>query len=148
MEFKRGIFLFAKRYKFTIFANPKEIIIKAREYTLPSFEENRTTNSGPALADDPASTLSINKQKPKAGSQLALAQEAINGKRVTLTDKGCWIVRGTDDETPYAVRLFPKEVCSCTAIKMCYHIIACKLMIGQNINDNTKPNMTLLNQKI
>ena len=59
-----------------------------------------------------------------------------------------WIVRSTDDETPYAVRLLPKEVCLCTAIKMCYHIIACKLMIGQNIGDNTKPNMTMLNQKI
>lgn len=91
--------------------NPKEIAIKAKKYTLPSFEENCTTNSGPTLADDPALTLSINKQKPKTDSQLALAQEAVNDKHVTLTDKGCWIVKSTDDETPYAVRLFPKEVC-------------------------------------
>ena len=65
-----------------------------------------------------------------------------------MTDKGCWIVRGADDETPYAVRLFPKEICSCSAIKVCYHIIACKLMIGQKVDDNTKPNVTLLNQRI
>ena len=62
-----------------------------------------------------------------------------------LTDKGCWIVRATDDETPYAVQVFPKESCS---VKMCYHIMACKLMIGQEIGDLRKPNMTHLNQKI
>ena len=81
--------------------DPKEIVIKAREYTLPPFEENCTTNSGSALTDDPASiaTSSINKQKPKADSQVALAQATINDNHVTLADKGCWIVRGTDDET-------------------------------------------------
>ena len=129
--------------------DPKEIVTKAREYTLESFKENCNTNSDAVLTDDPPSTRLVNtKQKPKGSSQLALAQEALSDNRVTLTDNGCWIVRGTDNETPYAVRLFPKEFCSCPAIKMCYHIIACKLKIGQDVDENTKPNMTMLSQKI
>ena len=129
--------------------DPKEIVTKAREYTLESFKENCNTNSDAVLTDDPPSTRLVNtKQKPKGSSQLALAQEVLSDNRVTLTDNGCWIVRGTDNETPYAVRLFPKEFCSCPAIKMCYHIIACKLKIGQDVDENTKPNMTMLSQKI
>ena len=86
--------------------------------------------------------------KQKGDSQLALAHEAIQDKRVTLTEKGCWVVRAADNETPYVVRLFPKETCSCPAVKMCYHLMACKMMIGQDLHDDTKPNMTLLQQKI
>ena len=79
---------------------------------------------------------------------MALAHEAIRDKRVTLTEKGCWVVRAADNETPYVVRLFPKETCSCPAVKMCYHLMACKMMIGQDLYDGTKPNMTLLQQKV
>ena len=86
--------------------------------------------------------------KQKGESQLALAHEAIRDKRVTLTEKGCWVVRAADNETPYVVRLFPKETCSCPAVKMCYHLMACKMMIGQDLYDGTKPNMTLLQQKV
>lgn len=124
---------------------PKEIVAKAREAILPSCAEIYTTSS----EDHSASAADKGtKRQMKSQSQLALAYEAINDDRVTLTEKGCWIVRGSDDETPYAVRLFPKETCSCPAVKMCYHLIACKLMIGQDVDDNIKPNMTLLNQKI
>ena len=129
--------------------DPKEIVTKAREYTLDFFKENCTTNSDAVLTDDPPSTRLVNnKQKSKGSSQLALAQEALSDNRVTLTDNGCWMVRATDNETPYAVRLFPKEFCSCPAVKMCYHIIACKLKIGQDVDETTKPNMTILGQKI
>ena len=38
------------------------------------------------------------------------------------------MVIGTDDSTPYAVRLFPKESCTCPAAGLCYHVIACKLI--------------------
>jgi len=118
-----------------------EIVAKAREAILPQYEEE------PTGIGDPNSDTQQN-IKQKGYSQLALANEAITDKRVTLSEKGCWIVRREDDETPYAVRLFPKETCSCPAVKMCYHIMACKLMIGQEIHDDTKPNMTLLSQKI
>ena len=85
--------------------------------------------------------------KQKGDSQLALAHEAIQDKHVTLTEKGCWVVRAADNETLYVVWLFPKEICSCPAVKMCYHLMACKMMIGQDLHDDTKPNMTLLQQK-
>ena len=31
---------------------------------------------------------------------------------------------------------------------MCYHLMACNMMIGQDLCDDTKPNMTLLQQKV
>ncbi|XP_065887174.1 uncharacterized protein [Dysidea avara] len=48
----------------------------------------------------------------------------------------------------YAVRLYPKESCSCPASGVCYHILTCKIMIGQNVDAFSNPNMTLLQQKI
>ena len=47
------------------------------------------------------------------------------------------------------MHLFPKETYSCLAVKMCYHLIACKLKIGQNPESftNAKLNMTLLGLK-
>ena len=44
--------------------DPKEIVTKAREYTLPSFEENCTTNSDPALTASTASHLPISGPMP------------------------------------------------------------------------------------
>jgi len=123
--------------------DPKEIVNKARETIVPPYEEITVSN-----IEQVSTASSKVKLKLRGDSQLGLANEAILDKCVTLTDKGCWIVRGTDDETSYAVRLFPKESCSCPAIKMCYHIVACKLMIGQDVNDDAKPNTTLLSQKV
>ena len=126
--------------------DPKDIVSKAREGISFSCNTDETYNTG---SDEPSNPTSIKASSIiKGDSQLALAREAIHGKRVMLTDKGCWMVRAADDETPYAVRLFPKESCSCPSARMCYHIMACKLMIGQEIGDIGKPNMTHLNQKI
>jgi len=81
-------------------------------------------------------------------SQLGLAYQAIQDKRVSIVKSGCWMVIGTDDTTPYAIRLFPKETCSCPAVNTCYHILACKIMIGQNVDPVSNPNITLMQQKI
>ena len=124
--------------------DPKEIVAKARDRILPSYEEA----SPCSFRDDTTASVSSDKATCKLNSQLALAREVVHDKRVGLTEMGCWIVRGADNETPYAVRLFPKETCSCPSVKKCYHIIACKLMIGQDISDHTKPNMTLLTQRV
>ena len=124
--------------------DPKEIVAKARDRILPSYEEA----SPCSFRDDTTASVSSDKATCKLNSQLALAREAVHDKRVGLTEMRCWIVRGADNETPYAVRLFPKETCSCPSVKKCYHIIACKLMIGQDISDHTKPNMTLLTQRV
>ena len=121
--------------------DPKEIVVKARETALPQYEEVSMANN------DSTPSTKVN-MKQKGDSQLALAHEAIQDKRVTLTEKGCWVVRAANNETPYVVRLFPKETCSCPAVKMCYHLMACKMMIGQDLHDDTKPNMTLLQQKV
>jgi hypothetical protein len=56
-------------------------------------------------------------QKTQASTQVGLAKDAILQNNVTLVNAGCWMVKGTDGQTPYAVTLFPKETCSCPAKK-------------------------------
>ena len=46
---------------------------------------------------------------------------------------------------PHAVRLFPKESCTCPSSSLCYHIIAAKLSIGMNLRDcSCKVNLSQL----
>lgn len=94
-------------------------------------------------------SLATNSKPCHSMSQLGLAREAVDNNWVSLPEKGCWIVKGSDGSTPNVVTLHPKETCSCAATKSCYHIMACKLMLGQNaadIEDSTKPNASLLHR--
>jgi len=119
--------------------DPKDIVARVRGEIIPTYEDFAKINVDSTKQEN----------KSECNSQLSLAHEAICNKRVSLTDNGCWVVIGTDGVTPYAVHLFPKETCSRSAVKMCYHLMACKLMIGQSAETftNAKPNMTLLGQK-
>ena len=119
--------------------DPKEIVATVRGDIIPTYEDLAKINGNSTQKE----------KKSEHSTQLSLAHEAICNKHVSLTDEGCWVVIGSDGITPYAVRLFPKETCSCSAVKMCYHLMACKLKIGQSVDSftTTKPNMTLLSQK-
>lgn len=64
-----------------------------------------------------------------------------------LVDTGTWIVKSADGSKPYLVTLLPKENCSCASKKVCYHVMACRLMLGQSIEQIKKPNLTLLQQQ-
>ena len=45
----------------------------------------------------------------------------------------------------HAVRLFPKESCTCPSTGLCYHIMAAKLSIGMNVLQNPpRVNLTQL----
>ena len=119
--------------------DPKEIVATVRGDIIPTYEDLAKINGNSTQKE----------KKSEHSTQLSLAHEAICNKRVSLTDEGCWVVIGSDGITPYAVCLFPKETCSCSAVKMCYHLMAYKLKIGQSVDSftTTKPNMTLLSQK-
>ena len=82
-----------------------------------------------------------------SNTQIGLANDAVKKKLVSLVDTGCWIVRSADGAKPYVVTLFPKEECSCASKKLCYHVMACRLMLGQTIEQVQKPNVTLLQQQ-
>ena len=84
--------------------DPKEIVARVRGDIIPTSEDLFKINSDST------------KKESEHSSQLSLAHEAICNKRVSLTDEGCWVVIGSDGVTPYAVRLFPKETCSCSAV--------------------------------
>lgn len=54
-------------------------------------------------------------------------------------------ILGSGDK-PQAVKLFPKETCTCPSTVQCYHILAAKMSIGmQNLDQQRKPfNLTQL----
>lgn len=118
--------------------SPEDIVSRARGELL-STQCNK--------AGSKQATTTCTKSVATAKSQLGLAHDAVEKKFVSLAEAGCWIVKGTDGCTPYIVTLFPKETCSCPATKSCYHIMACKIMLGQKADDVVNPNMTLLHQK-
>ena len=93
------------------------------------------------------------KLKPSASransqdGQMSLAQSAISNQRVKLVDGGAWIVMENDGITPRAVKLFPKETCSCSSTRTCFHITACRLMVGLPPNIHGQPNISELQRK-
>ena len=61
---------------------------------------------------------------------------------------GLFTVLGTTGNA-HAVRLFPKESCTCPVSSLCYHIIAAKLSIGMEVvcgGKSSKVNLTVLRQ--
>ena len=45
------------------------------------------------------------------------------------SEKGVFTVDGTSGN-PHAVRLFPKETCTCPSTSQCYHILAVRMSVG------------------
>ena len=82
-----------------------------------------------------------------ANSDIMLARTALANQRVKLVDDGAWIVTNGDRVTSCAVRLFPKETCSCSCTRTCCHIIACRLMLGLPLEVQGKGNMSEMRRK-
>uniref|UniRef100_A0A1X7UXJ5 SWIM-type domain-containing protein n=1 Tax=Amphimedon queenslandica TaxID=400682 RepID=A0A1X7UXJ5_AMPQE len=114
---------------------PKEIVSRARGELLPILLETDHENKDSGISSKIATS--------KLESQLGLAHDAVANKWVTLAFPGCWVVKGTDGVTAHTVTLFPKETCSCRN-SSCYHIMACKVMAGQDVSGTAKCNASLL----
>ena len=57
---------------------------------------------------------------------------------------GVFTVIGTTGN-PHAIRMFPKESCTCPSTGRCYHIIAVRMSIGlEDVNSQRKVNLTQL----
>lgn len=57
---------------------------------------------------------------------------------------GVFTVLGTKGK-PHAIRIFPKESCTCPSVGRCYHILAVRMSIGlEDINHKQKVNLTQL----
>ncbi|VDI35358.1 Hypothetical predicted protein [Mytilus galloprovincialis] len=81
-------------------------------------------------------------------TQKSLARLAVENGHVTFVQQQrAFMVKGTQG-TNYAVTLLPKETCQCPSTTHCYHIIAAKLFIGDEIDSKTKiVNLRRLNRK-
>ena len=83
-----------------------------------------------ALADEPADR--------SQWTQVALARAVVNEGRVSHCPKMQTFVVEGNKSSKYCVTLFPKEKCQCPATTTCYHILAAKMSIGQNIEQKKK----------
>ena len=47
--------------------------------------------------------------------------------------------------TPHAVRIFPRETCTCPSTGRCYHVLAVRMSVGlETIDSQRKVNLTRL----
>ena len=71
------------------------------------------------------------------GSQIARAQLIIDQQQCVYDPKvKAFLVQGTSQV--HAVKLFPKNSCTCPAKKECYHILAAKLYMGIDLGKRQK----------
>ena len=76
----------------------------------------------------------------KPTSQIERARRVIADKKISFdTGLKTFTILGSGDKLQ-AVKLFPKETCTCPSTVQCYHILAAKLSIGmENLSQDTKP---------
>ena len=87
------------------------------------------------------------KQKQHSDVHLSLAQQAVIQNRVRCVGNGAWVVIEPDGVTHRATRVLNRETCSCHATTTCYHINACKMMIGLPLSDSGKINVFEMHRK-
>ena len=95
-------------------------------------------------ADD--ATSCSNSVRP-ADSDVMMAHAALANQRVKLVENGSWMVTDNDRLSACAVRLFPKETCSCSSTRTCHHIMACQIMLGLPIEVSGKTNLSEMRRK-
>ncbi len=80
-------------------------------------------------------------------SRISLAKSALLDNRVKLVGNGSFVVIENDGVTTRAVRIFPKESCSCSSTKKCFHLAACQMSIGLEPHFDGKINLGELRRK-
>ncbi len=80
-------------------------------------------------------------------SRISLAKSVLLDNRVKLVGNGSFIVIENDGVTTRAVRIFPKESCSCSSTKKCFHLAACEMSIGLEPHFDGKINLGELRRK-
>ena len=83
----------------------------------------------------------------KSTTHFGLANEAVMSNRVKAVGNGAWVELEVDGVTPRAVRLFPKETCSCASTITCFHITACRMMVELPPSLKCKINATELHRR-
>ena len=70
-----------------------------------------------------------------------------NGNMSFVQQQKAFMVTGTQGNV-YAVALLPKETCQCTSTTQCYHIVAAKMYIGDDIEKKPRVvNLRMLSKR-
>ena len=81
-------------------------------------------------------------ESPSESVQVTKARQLLTDNLITHNIQlGCFTVK-TREGNPHAVRLFPKETCTCPSTTTCYHILACNLSLGM-ATDTKRPVVNL-----
>ena len=83
--------------------DPKEIVARAKGDIVSQLNEREHDGDGDSDSDNGNSAMNHTSAANTPTTQLGLAYEAIQSKRVSLVNSGCWMVVGTDGSTPYAI---------------------------------------------
>lgn len=85
-------------------------------------------------------------ENEKSHSNFALAKNLILDRRITLVpERQAFFIEGAKED--YAVRLYPKESCSCKCKKNCFHILAAHLSIGNKKSKQQTLKLSVLMKK-
>lgn len=125
--------------------HPDEILelVKGSLSLNPNQGNNLHEGQGMLIENKPEPILNVNSdniqpQKLENNSQTSLAMKTIHDKSITLVpEMQGFMIKGTTGKK-YAVTLFPKETCQCPSTGRCYHIIAARLSIGLEAEDDKK----------
>ena len=102
---------------------------KQQQESVPS-SENEPSKDTESLKE----TLDIDKSL----SQKSLARLTVENGNVSFVQKQkTFMVTGTQGKV-YAVTLLPKEKCRCPSTTQCYHILAAKMYIGDDIENKPR----------
>jgi len=100
-----------------------------------SASTSEATQRHPAPQDDDVCALASSTER---------AKHVVANGQISLDSRlGVFTVMGSTE--PRVVRLFPKTTCSCPATATCYHILAARMAVGLNVDEQSRRiNITLL----
>lgn len=108
--------------------NSNENVDVGSDEHVPFVSESITAETGPKISE--TYSKGVNNSNL---SQTCLAKLTVANNGVTFVEnQKAFIVNGNNNKK-YAVTLFPKESCQCPATGTCYHMLAARITMGDNI---------------
>ena len=110
--------------------SPKDIVKRIKEKLDHEKLLGTTTETSSVINESARLGLDNLSKRERAIRVLDEGKISVDTKLHTFTIMG--------STCPHLVTLFPKETCTCPSTTQCYHILAAKLAIGQELEDSKK----------
>ena len=127
--------------------SPKEKIVSRIRGQLTKSTPCTEGSSIPSIQTDTTTNMEKPHLSSQSGGQLSQRNRAIQvntDNRISMDSK-LHTFTALRSERPYVLTLFPKEKCSCPSTSSCYHILAAKMSIGLDHNQQSSKTKTQFN---